>query len=323
MKGSSQTMEGSGAGSLAILCLVFQNPVPGLEEGPLTDALGLAVRKKGTPFNRVVSTEPERCPGRGTTTGAVVVVAGDRVFFDGPDGTATPFDAGHLEPIDRSREVAHWIVSLFVSQLYGERVPMVDFPLVDGNRVIGILTVGGLYEYQPGPGLHLGAVELSGGVSLFDERLLVGIRIGYQPRVERTGVSATSRIQSLPVSLLVRGGWLFEPVLLRIGIGAGLEWRRFSYSASATVGNGVRTSVLPTLEGELEALVRLPRSLRLSLAGLIRGFLGGQGFTLQGENLYEAPRYSVGAVLRFGFVFPQTDETAVKEGFEREASARR
>lgn len=310
------TLPRIGSEPAVVLCVVFEQPAMGLESDPFNDALGLEQRKARLPFNRVVVTKPENCPGRSTTTGAVATVAGLKIHFDGPEGTVPPFDAGSLDPMDRAHEAARWIVLLFAAQLRGERGPVDSFIFAEpdpepstlpGIRKAGVqaeLAVGGLYEFQPGPALHLGTMEISGGVSLLEERLVVGLRLGYQPAVQIQGNQFPVLVQSIPLSLFVKGGWLVEPVLIRLGLGIGLDWRRFALEAPQPVGDQVRSHLAATLAGELEAVVRLPESVRLSLAASVRGFLGGTAYQWEGQTVYESPRYSVGAVLRLGYLFP-------------------
>jgi len=271
----------------------------------------LEQRKAGVTFNQVVLPSPETCPGRGTVSGAVVIVTGSVVSFDGPEGTVEPFDAGPLDPMDRPQGVARWIVSLFAAQLRGRRPPTVDFPVVvatskpAGVSIAGTVAVGGVYEYQPGPGLHTGLVEVLGGLSMYDERLWVGLRLGYQPATQVPRSSLGAKVQAVPFSAQVRGGLVFDPVVLRLGFGVGMEWRRVAFGDGVVKGERIQSKVIPVLEGEVEIMARLPGSMRLSVAGTVRGFLSGDGFTMHDKVDYDPPRYSVGALLRLGIIFPR------------------
>jgi hypothetical protein len=60
------------------------------------------------------------------------------------------------------------------------------------------------------------------------------------------------------------------------------------------------TGTVPLLEAEVEAVVAATAVLRVSVAGLFRGFLGGEGLSWQGRTVYDAPRVTVGLAIRVG-----------------------
>jgi len=218
-------------------------------------------------------------------------------------------------------EAARWAVAVYMSRLEAWDVPDVELGPSDldearsgrektavapePHAVRGVMMLGGRYDYQPGPSLHLGSVELAFSAAMLSERLEVGILAAYEPTRGIPGDAVPDAgVQSVPLSLFVRGGLLFSPVLVRLGVGVGIEWRRISFTEPVPSGERSKSAVLPILDGELEAVVLLPRSLRLSAAFTVRGFLKGTKYEWQGLTVYEPPRYSVGAALRLGFVFP-------------------
>jgi hypothetical protein len=91
-------------------------------------------------------------------------------------------------------------------------------------------------------------------------------------------------------------------VLLRGALGIGIEWRQVTVSVPDRPDARRLEKTVPVLEAELETVVALTRVLRVSVAGLFRGFLGGEALSWQGRTIYDPPRVSVGLAIRLGAV---------------------
>jgi len=105
---------------------------------------------------------------------------------------------------------------------------------------------------------------------------------------------------------LVAGGATvpLDLVLLRAGLGAGVEWTRLEASPPARLSGRVRSVIVPAIEAEVEAVLLAGRWLRVSAAVFARAFPAWQAWDWDGRTVYETPRWSAGAALRVGAVFP-------------------
>ena len=113
---------------------------------------------------------------------------------------------------------------------------------------------------------------------------------------------------AVPVRLHLRGGGRVHPrVLLRGGLGVGVEWRRLQARGPDRPDALGRTGDVPLVELEAEATFAPTRVLRVGVAGLLRGFLAGEAVAWQGRDAYAPPRVGVGLVLRVGVVLPDRE----------------
>lgn len=309
-----------------MLCLVAWDPVEGLDPGTLAVSFLLEREKSGLTMDWEVRNHPDECPGRGPAAprdlgdrgspgpvgpSGVLVVAGTLVVFEVARGPVVRFDVADLDPLDRGQDVARRVLAFFRRTWAGGDLSLVEpgfspslrpAPAPPVRRVA--ISVSGVYEFQPGPGLHVGGPGLATGLLLADERLVLGLRVAWLvPRVAR-GSEPSARVQALPVSLRFHGGPATGRFLVRFVGGGGFEWRRVEFGPPAPEGTRVQSGFAPVLDGGFEAVFRWTRSFRLTVGVEARAFLGGRGYAYQGTTLYEAPRYGVGLVFEVGWVFP-------------------
>lgn len=304
------------------LCVVQQDPVAGLEAEALRVAVALEKRRVGAAFNRVDAPSLDDCPIGGRTV-VVVVGAGD-AWWQGEDGAPRPMDTATMDPRDRASEVARRVVSVLAAptdetarpivdgelkppQAADPRDPGIGRPRTPGRRVEGYVRVGGRYEYQPGVRLHAGSIEFETGVSLLGERLAIGLRGGWQPAQTIHTDRMDARVTSSPVALMIRGGLKWEPVRVRLGVGAGLEWRRVELRPAFTSRRPVDARVFPTLEAELEVAFPFAGFLRAVLAGTVRGFPAWITYAWMARPVLEGPKVGVGLAVRLEAVFGEAD----------------
>ena len=296
------------------ICTVFRTPLDGVEPGALDAALVVEARKLDLVIDRVIAASTAECPtgeagGAGMLRVILVVGATDGVLLLDPDGGTWPIVLTGVAPADRSQEVARHAMARLADLGRGAGVPIgvvAPAPETPGGEPgpqadpRGYVQIGGAYAYAPGPGMHHGAVEAEGGAWFFGERLGFGALLGWQPPESVPGSASGAGLQAIDFLGMVRGGLRVDPVWLRLGLGAGLEWRRFAFGGD--VGT-VRTSTVPAIAAEAEVAIGLVAGLRLSAAAQVRGFPDGTTWVHGGRTLYDAPRVAAGFAVRLGWVF--------------------
>lgn len=302
------------------LCVVHQDPVAGLEPEALRVAVALEKRRLAATFNRLDAPSLDDCPA-GNRTVVIVVGAGD-AWWQGADGAPKAMETRTMDPRDRASEVARRIVSSLVEPAVMSAPSIVEGALtrptpaprqfggLDAAQpktaeppVEGYVRAGGRYEYQSGLRLHAGSLDLEAGVSLVGERLAIGLRGGWQPELEVRGTGMTARVTSVPFSLLVRGGMKWARARVRLGLGAGLEWRRVEMRPEFSSRRPVDTRIEPTLEAELEVAVPFARRFRVLVAGAVRAFPAWTNYTWAGRAILAGPKVGLGAALRLEALF--------------------
>jgi hypothetical protein len=302
------------------LCVVHGRPVPGLEPDALRAGLRIEVRKAGAAIAMMDAASVLACEDAPQPRAVLLVGITEDVRFMDPSGRVRVLDVAAVEPIDRAALVGRAVLGLL-----GAGAPEPAIPILEpgslaalAKPVVGSLgqtpspaiaepagarayvTAGGRWSWQPRAGAHAGGVELEAGVTLFDERLSFGVLGSFEPARDVPGSQAGGRILSGEALLMVRGAQRAGPLLVRFGLGGGIEWRRLE--AGTDPGREVRTSTPASIAGEVEVVVPAGDLVRVSAAFLVRGYPGGTSYTWASLQAYEAPAATIGLALRVGVV---------------------
>lgn len=307
----------------ASLCIVARSPADGLGFQDVLAALALEWRKARLALHSEVVQAPaaEACPVSANGPSALLLLTGATAMLLGPGGVTLSLDLQSVPPADRSQDIARRIAGIFTVEVREGRPLLVDpsrSPMTGATPVhargptpaapAGYLWVAGRYAYQAGHDRHRFGTDIEGGVSLFAERLQAGLRVGFEPAQEATRDPFPVRRMAVPVTLNVRGGGRIHPrVLLRGGLGVGIEWRRLGARLPDRLDTRWTTGIVPLVEVEAEAVFAPTRILRVGIAGLLRGFLAGETLTWQGQDVFQPPRVGVGLMLRVGVVLPDRE----------------
>ncbi len=298
----------------ASLCIVARSPADGLGFDDVAAAVDLEWRKSRLALlRRVVSAPaPEACPPDSDGPSALLLLTGTNAVLLGPCGATLQQDLGGAAPVDRGQEIARRVVGLFAAEVRRGHPLLVDrtrqplaTPSVAQSVVgpAGYVSLAGRYGYQPTGGNHRFATDLEGGLTLYDERLLVGLRAGFEPAQQAATDPFRIDAMAVPVTILLRGGGRVHPrILVRGALGAGIEWRQLEASVPGRGDSRRISNTLPLLEAEVEVAIVATGILRVSVAGVLRGFLGGEALSWQGRTVYDPPRLSVGLAVRLGAV---------------------
>lgn len=298
----------------ATLCVVARSPAEGLGFEDVRSAVAREWSKARLALDlRLISSPaPEACPPGSTGPSALVLLTGPEAVLLGPAGAVAKQDLASAAPVDRAQEFARRVVSLFATEIRRGRPVLVEgvreVPAAPGAAgtdaaMAGYLSVGGRYGYQPSGGRHRFATDLEGGLSFYDERFQAGLRVGFEPRQDATRDPFRIASLAVPVAVEIRGGGRVHPrVLVRGALGIGIEWRQVSASVPDRPDARHLETTVPVVEVELETGIAVTRVLRVSVAGLFRGFLGGEALSWQGRTVYDPPRVSVGLAIRLGAV---------------------
>jgi len=294
------------------LCVVSASPVEGVDPEVLETAIAVEALKAGIALERARASTSARCDASEVLVLDGLVV---RLRAGREDAVWRPseLDPSELDPSDPATDLARRVVAALVAVRPGDVLvdsgirrdsgpagPVIAPPI--GASPEGFVSAGGRWEHQPRPGVHLAGADVAIGLALFRERLAMGVRLGWLGGSGPGGLGV-SGIQAVPVTLWVWGGPSAGPFLFRAGGGVGLEWRRVLFGAGVMSVEGGATDVVPTLEGEVEASLLVPRGFRVALAGGVRGFLAGEAQSLGGRQVYDPPRWSGGLAARLSYAF--------------------
>lgn len=172
-----------------------------------------------------------------------------------------------------------------------------------GNSIRGYVALGGDWTWESSADLHSGEVHLEGGISLLDDALLVGLRIGFEPPADVDLELVSTTVSSIPLTATVRGGWRLGPIELALGAGIGVEWRSFDVAPTSQSVRRNDTVTSTFVEGELEVSTTLVQWLRVGAFGGIRRWLTWTDVAWDGELAYTTPRLSALAGLRVTALF--------------------
>jgi hypothetical protein len=307
----------------ASLCVVRRGSVEGLDEAALRAAIDEERHKWSLVFTRIEAPDETQCPGPVPEAANVVLLLSVRIEVRGADGVVRDIEIESVAPPDRPREIARLVMAQFpragspvAPQIVEPDPPRIvraappaDPAPAAPDRMPGwYLLAGGAYAYQSGSGVHAGGPTLEGGLTWFDERLSLGVRVGWMPSRDVPGAAPPASAQSVPVTVTVRGGVALGPVLLRVGAEVGAEWRSVSAQPGSWIDEPSVSGTAAVLGGEVEMLVTVWRAVRLSIALTGRGYAGGDSWAWHGSPVYEAPNWAVGAAFRVGLAFPPPDE---------------
>ncbi len=293
------------------VCFVVAAPGVGLEADAVRAALVVEGRKRGGVAPPVVTAlSGDRCPDGAV---AVTLGPGPMATLCSSEAPALVLDLAASPPVDRAPEIARVALDR-VARGQGSPETLLE-SLIDLDSPVpvpapplewtlrALLSVGGGYIYEFGAGVHRGDLEAEAALLLFGGRLSVGLVGTWSP--ER---AVGDELVAVDVSAgeflgIVRGGFFWGPVLLRLGVGAGWQWRRLSARARSRFSEVFASSGAAALALELDALWPLSERLFVSVALPGRVYFGGVDHSWQGRPLYGAARGSVGVAVRGGVTF--------------------
>ena len=293
------------------VCLVSTAAADGLEPSAVRAALLLEARKLGRAAHVVQARSAARC-----ADAALVVSLGPGARATVGDGAedGRPFDLSETLPVERARSVARAALAALLARTRSESPEvLIDLsapvthpqPAAPGHPsgVAGEATVGGGYARFFGTDTDHGFVDAELAVALFDGRLAFGVAGTWMPEVEVDGGEPVARLTGGELRLTVRGGLEWGPVLIRLGLGGGYQWRRLAVRSAYRFDDAQASSgaAVVSVEAELVWRPSPPFSIHLLVPG--RVYLGGVSHRWKGRALQDAPRGAIGAALRLGVVF--------------------
>lgn len=305
------------ASPVITVCLDVIGDVPGLPWSEARDALLLEWRKAGIDTQIRVETDPVACEDAVPAARQWKLIIGPEIhaLLDGGTRCRQAWDLAEISPLDRAQELARQVVSVMSTGCSDIFTAVVedDLPIMQPEtvkrpgvdpRYRAYVQVGGRYDYQVPSSAHAAGADLEFGLQVFDGRLETGARLGWARLAKHPSMNRDAVIQAVPAAAVVRGGLRFGAVLVRLGFVCGIEWRHLHLGASSMSDALSRTSLAVDLGLETDVTLDVGRGVRLSVVGLVRGFVGGTGYTLHGESIYKAPRYAAGVAFRVGYVLP-------------------
>lgn len=302
----------SGGPAFAVPICVVGGGVPGLEPGPLGDAVAIEARKAGLEATFLAPSTQGECPrDESMVRAAVVPDVGLRIEAAGGSGLV---QLTTLEPVDRAGEAARLLVLAAASGLQAlpplldEDASVVlpgrpDAPPAPGAPVRVLAGAGVRYGFQPGPSEHVGGLDVNVGASFLDEQLAVCLAAAFEwPRdLQVANVSAT--VLAAEAAARIRGALRLEPFLLAAAVEGGVQWRTLSAESPVRRSGMQDQSVAALIGGEVELAWMLGDTLRLSLVAQGRAYVGGTTYVWLGQTVYEAPDAAVGGAVRVGAIF--------------------
>jgi hypothetical protein len=172
-----------------------------------------------------------------------------------------------------------------------------------GASFRGYVALGGDWTWESAADIHAGEVHLEGGLSLLDDALLVGLRLGFEPPTDVDLELVSTTVSSIPLTATVRGGWRLGPIALALGAGIGVEWRSFDVAPTSQSVRRNDTVTTTFVEGELEVSTTLVQWLRVGAYGGARRWLTWTDVAWDGDLAYTTPRLSALAGLRVTALF--------------------
>lgn len=290
------------------ICVTRVGAVEGLEARPLQIALRIEGRKRGEVWR--VTDDGQRCRAGlqlvvGPGTRARVVGASDGLV-----------ELGDVPPDDRAAEVARAVLDARLAPVEPPALVEAELPrlgplLVDSvgpqpesaTSIRGFVAASGLWGFETGPEESLGEVAVEGGVALLGNALEVGLKVGFQPVLDRAVEAADVAVQSLPASVVVRGGLRWGPVSLRVGSAIGVEWRWLDIAPTSMAVKTSERLISGFVDGELELAGHVGDHVRLGLTGGVRGWTSWTRVGWDGEEVYRSPTFAVGVGLRVTVAF--------------------
>lgn len=303
------------AGFAGTVCVVGEAS-DGLEAETVRTALLVERRKRASDVTVQLVAEVERCtPARdGAPTVRVILGPGARAAVVDPGRPSVVLELAEAAASERAPEVARAAIDAV------PRAPLAEAgrPLVDVSAAVplplppyrpleqplaGLVTVAGGYDYGFVPGGHRGWIGAEAALVLFEGRLGVGVAGAWAPGRDVPRDDLEARLTSGELLAVARGGLAVGPVLLRLGVGVGYEWRRLTVRSSLRFEAVEARSGATVLALEPEALLPIADRYVVGLAVPTRVYFGGEDHEWQGETLSRAPRAAIGVTVRGGVAF--------------------
>ncbi len=317
------------AGATTLVCLEIAGDVDGVTSEGLADAVALEARKASVAVRVVDASAEPLCLG----AERVLIRVGPATMASirRPGGASSGLDLADIDPLDRAASVAHLAVGEPQDDVgegawddaplelidTGEDVvvpPSADpaptslaasasppLSAGDGDSALGgSLTLEGGYGFQPDADAHRigGSGELT--VTFFRERLALGVAAGWYQGTPTLRNEVDAEESAAEMMVVARGGFWAGPVLLRLGLRAGWQWRWLEATTELRVTPLEATSGAGVFDADLEAAWAATDWLRIGLALRGRVFAGGADHVFAGELVAPAPEGELGAVIRMG-----------------------
>ncbi len=304
--------------------------VPGLEPEAVRAALVLEGRKRGRPVRVAAPADPAGCPTHAPAEPPPVLLslATPIACTAGADPERQLIlDLRSSEPIDRAAELARTVFAWAAGDSSREPFEPLLLPDDDLSRPLpvaepapilatapspparatvplGLLaTVGGGYAFEAGPHTHRGVFEGEAALSVFRGVLSIGAGFALAPERSVGRAERPASTRAVEVAGFVRGGLPVGPVLLRLGLGGGYQWRTYEVRPATRFRPVSARFGAAALAIECDVLWSVTRWLVVGLAVPVRVYWGGVDQLWQDEVLYRAPRASLGLTGRVGVHF--------------------
>jgi hypothetical protein len=288
------------------VCLVAEAPGEGLDAEAVVTALLVEGRKRGAVIRVSAAGVSSACPDG---CGVLRVGPGSAASVTWSGSAPAPVDLDQVPAADRANAVARAVIEragvgateVRVARLVDDDVELgILGPPSPGPAPVFVAMAGGRFTHDVGPGIDGGGAEVELGVALWSEQLAFGAIGAWNAAAEVAGAPTHLAREGGELLGVVRGGYAFGVVVVRVGVAAGWQWRRIE-SAHAL------RFVLPAIDDgagvlalEPELLWKVSGPWRVSLGVPLRLYLGGDDQLWLGEVVYPAPDGSVGVVLRAG-----------------------
>ncbi|MDY0063285.1 MAG: hypothetical protein RBU45_26000 [Myxococcota bacterium] len=298
------------------VCVATEDEAAGLDAETLRAALLIEQRKRAGGMRVVVAGKAAGCreQEQGAPTVQLLVGPGLRAVLSDGTHQAQQLDLTGVEPLARAAELARATVDALRATESTEALgPLVDVsvqvplgqlprrPLEE--RLAGLLALSGSYTVEGPADRGRGRLSGEGALLLFAGALGVGVVGTWSPERELTGARAEAWLARRELLGVVRVALPAGPLRLRLGAGAGHEWRRFVVRSPWRFHEAEARSGATVLLLEPEALVPLGTHLLAGVSFPLRRYLGVEQYEWQGEALWRASRTVAGATLRAGIVF--------------------
>jgi len=299
-------------------CLVLPRVADPEGADPFLAALQIESRKREGSWHWQRAEHDSDCP-----EGQPILSLADplRGTLQRPELPARSFELGGTPPSARPRTLARAVLAVLAPVAAEAWLPLLDTRdamvlsreadpppgSVPQDAKPWMVRVSGAYLYQFASDRHLGGVTLELGYSLYQGHLAFSLAGSYAGSPEiawRDDIRVTHHCPE--VLAMVRGGFRFDTIHLRAGLGAGWQRHILSVESLFRDRSGMVTRAWTTstdegvIAGDLELLWNFADRWNLGLLFNGRVYLGGAGFLDLGTERYGMPSGAVGAQLVLG-----------------------
>ena len=299
------------------VCAAIVADVDGLSSDDLRAALLLEARKQERKAALVFVADLSDCPASTPERSVLrmMVGPGAAVALLQPAGGSSALDLERFEAVERATEVGRAVWAALPSDSDGHAEPLVDVEApvwiaapprpIGGTAapVGGLVTLAGGYVFELGPDSHWGELEAEAAVSLFEGRLSIGVGGAWAPERSDTVGRFDVRARRGDLFGVARGGGWLGPVLLRVGLGGGWEWRTVEGRVPERFAPLRSKAGASFVSLEADALYPVWEHVVVAVGVPARLYIGGVNPVWNGERFYEAARASLGIRCKVGVSF--------------------